>query len=40
MLGLDKRQLLTHHVLPAVAASRGAQRLCAEFADLAAELTR
>jgi protein HIRA/HIR1 len=38
LLGVRKRQLLTEDVLPAVAAARGAQRLAAEFAELAAEL--
>ena len=35
LLGESKRELLQGLVLPAVAASRAAQRLCAEFVDLA-----
>lgn len=40
LLGLSKRDLLQTHVLPALAASRAAQRLVAEFNDLAASLHR
>jgi protein HIRA/HIR1 len=36
LLGESKRELLRGLVLPAVATSRAAQRLCAEFVDLAA----
>ena len=36
LLGESKRELLRSVVLPAVATSRAAQRLCAEFVDLAA----
>lgn len=35
LVGLSKRELLQTHVLPALAASRVAQRVVAEFADLA-----
>lgn len=36
--GVDKRTLLAHHVLPAIAQLRGAQRIAAEFADRLAAL--